>query len=95
MLTKANIKFLKSLGAKLELTYQVGKKGLTDTAIEMFENAIKCHELIKVSVLKNVEGDIDQIANELATKLNAELVNTIGRTFLLYRKNPQNVKIRL
>ena len=61
----------------------------------MFDKALTAHELIKIDVMKNVTTEIMELALDLSSKLKAEVVNVIGRTILLYRKNPKNPKIKL
>ena len=95
MLTSGEKKTLKSLANTLETKYQLGKSGITDTSVDMFDKALTAHELIKIDVMKNVTTEIMELALDLSSKLKAEVVNVIGRTILLYRKNPKNPKIKL
>lgn len=95
MLTSADKKTLKGIANTLETKYQLGKSGITDTAVDMFDKALTAHELIKIDVMKNVTTEIMELALDLSSKLKAEVVNVIGRTILLYRKNPKNPKIKL
>lgn len=95
MLTSADKKTLKGIANTLETKYQLGKSGITDTSVDMFDKALTAHELIKIDVMKNVTTEIMELALDLSGKLKAEVVNVIGRTILLYRKNPKNPKIKL
>ena len=95
MLSSGDKKTLKSIGNTLETKYQLGKSGITDTSVDMFDKALTAHELIKIDVMKNVTTEIMELALDLSSKLKAEVVNVIGRTILLYRKNPKNPKINL
>ena len=95
MLTSGEKKTLKSLANTLETKYQLGKSGITDTSVDMFDKALTAHELVKIDVMKNVTTEIMELALDLSSKLKAEVVNVIGRTILLYRKNPKNPKIKL
>ncbi len=95
MLTSADKKTLKGIANTLETKYQLGKSGITDTSVDMFDKALTAHELIKIDVMKNVTTEIMELALDLSSKLKAEVVNVIGRTILLYRKNPKNPKIKL
>lgn len=67
----------------------IGKEYLNANSIANLEAAIDHHELIKVSLLKSVNGDIKDVSAILCSKLNAESVQMIGRTIVLYRKNPK------
>ena len=95
MLTSADKKTLKGIANTLETKYQLGKSGITETSVDMFDKALTAHELIKIDVMKNVTTEIMELALDLSSKLKAEVVNVIGRTILLYRKNPKNPKIKL
>ena len=94
MLSSSDKKTLKSLANTLEHKYQLGKSGITDTAIDMFDKALTANELIKIDVMKSVTTEIMELALDLSSKLKAEIVNVIGRTILLYRRNPKNQKIK-
>lgn len=95
MLSSNDKKTLKSIANTLENKYQLGKNGILDTAVDMFDKALTANELIKIDVMKSVTAEIMELALDLSSKLNAEVVNVIGRTILLYRKNPKNSKIKL
>ena len=95
MLTSADKKTLKGIANTLETKYQLGKSGITETSVDMFDKALTAHELIKIDVMKNVTTEIMELALDLSSKLKAEIVNVIGRTILLYRRNPKNPKIKL
>lgn len=95
MLNSNEKKTLKSLANTLTIKYQLGKNEITDSSIDMFDKALTAHELIKIDVMKSVTTEIMQLALDLSTKLKAEIVNVIGRTIILYRKNPKNPKIKL
>ena len=84
---------LKGLANTLKIKYQIGKNEITDTLISMLDKALTAHELIKVDVMKSVTSEIMQIALDISSKLNADIVQILGRTILLYRKNEKNPKI--
>ncbi len=95
MLTNAQKKQLKGLGSTLKIKYQVGKNGLTDSVFDVLDKALTANELIKVEVMKSVDTPIMEIALDLGSKLNAEVVQIIGKTILLFRLNKANNKIKL
>ena len=67
----------------------VGKEGMTPTVVGALDDALRTHELVKVQLTRNFE-DIKpkDAAHEMAAAVGAEVVQTIGRTFTLYRENP-------
>ena len=95
MLTSNDKKTLKSIANTLETKYQLGKSGITDTSVDMFDKALTAHELIKIDVMKNVTTEIMQIALDISSRENADIVQIVGRTIVLYRKHEKNPKIKL
>lgn len=95
MLTSNEKRQLKRLAAGLTIKYQLGKNQINDNVIDLFEKAIVSHELIKIDVMKNVSTSIMSLALDLSSKLNADVVQVVGRVIVLYRRNNKNPKIRL
>lgn len=91
MLNNQQKQTLRSLGNRLNASVQIGKEGLSNNVIDMAERSIVAHDLIKVSVLKTCQSPIRELALDLASQTNSDLVFIIGRTFLLYRKGKQNL----
>lgn len=77
--------YLKSLASKLDPSVQIGKDGLTPENTQAMREAIDANELIKVGVLQNCFDDITQMAQTAASRTHSELVQVIGRKFVLYR----------
>ena len=95
MLTNSQKKQLKALANTLDIKYQIGKLGLTDTVLDTFDKALDAHELIKISVLKSLDTPIMEIALDLSAKLHAEVVQVLGRSIVLFRINKEKNKIKL
>lgn len=87
MLSKEEKKKLSGLASTIDTKYQIGKNGINDNVLMLFDKALEAHELIKISVLKNCDIETSALAIECSTKLNAEVVNIIGRVIILYRKS--------
>jgi RNA-binding protein len=66
----------------------VGHQGLTDTLMQTLDDALRTHELVKVALAKTTDVKPKDAAHEIAEKLGADVVQTIGRTCTLYRDNP-------
>lgn len=73
------------------LKFPVGKGTIDDNVIEMLNNAITKHELIKVSFLKSALQlvTLEELVLDLSSGLHCEIVQIIGNTALLYKKNPK------
>ena len=95
MLSKSQVKFLKSLSNTVENKYQVGKNEITDTLVDMLSKALDKYELIKVCVNQSVKELKNEFAENLRMSLHAELVQVIGGVIVLYRKNLREPKIKL
>lgn len=87
MLTSKQRSKLKSMASKLDTIMQIGKDGITDNLIRSLSQALEARELIKVSVLNNCESSARELCAELAEKLFAEPVQTIGNKIVLYRRS--------
>ena len=78
---------LKAKAHHLKPVVLLGSKGLTPAVIEETNIALTAHELIKVKINGAEKADRQIIATELSQQLQAELVQLIGNTAILYRKN--------
>lgn len=87
--------YLRALANPLEAIVHVGKGGFSDTIVKQAEDALTARELIKGKVLESAPQTARDIAEALAESTNAAVVQVIGRTFVLYRRNPKEPKITL
>jgi len=95
MLTGKQKGFLRSLGHSLDPIIQLGKGGVGENLLKQVEDALEARELIKGRVLNNCLEEPAEIAAELAASSGAELVQVIGRNFLLYRRAKEKPVIEL
>lgn len=95
MLTGKQKRFLRSKAHHLNPIFQVGKGGVNENMIKQIDDVLEARELIKVSVLQNCEEDKDTVAEKLSTGSNAELVQVIGNTIVLYKESIENKQIQL
>ena len=87
--------YLKSLASNLNPVFQVGKSSLTPELTEAIGEAFNKNELIKVAVLKNCADDPDEIAQMVAERTHSQLVQVIGKKFVLYKPDKDKPKIQL
>lgn len=96
MFTSKQRSKLRSMAQTIEPIGQVGKGGISENMIQAFSNALDARELIKITLLNNSDEDVRSVAEELASRLNAEVVCTIGHKIVLYRystrKNFNHIK---
>lgn len=87
---------LRSLAHHLKPVAQVGKEGITEAAVRAVEVAFNTRELLKVKVQEAAPLNVREAGDELAARVEgAHLVQTIGRTAVLYRPHPEKPEIRL
>ncbi|MEG0176508.1 ribosome assembly RNA-binding protein YhbY [Anaerorhabdus sp.] len=89
MLTGKQKSYLRSLGNTRRALFQIGKEGLSYNLYRTIEDSLEAHELVKVSVLKTCDTDFKELAFDLAMNTHSEVVQTIGRTILLYRESKE------
>lgn len=94
MISKEEKKQLKALAYKIQVRYQIGKNEITDSLICMLDNALTARELIKIDVMHGYTNDIMVLALDLASQLNAEIIQVLGRVIVLYRRNNKHPKIQ-
>lgn len=87
MITTKQRAYLRGLGNALDPVVQVGKDGLNENVITSVQLLLQARELIKIKVLKNCEMTAREIADNLSSMLNADIVQLIGAIIILYKKS--------
>lgn len=64
---------------------QTGNKGITDALVAEIDLALEHHELLKIRLAGAERDDRKQMTAELAERLQAEVVGSIGAVVILYR----------
>ena len=95
MLTEHQKKHLRGLGHRLKPVLMIGEAGLSEGVRAEFEQTLEHHELIKVKVRVGDRAERDRLIRDLCTTGGAELVQRIGNTALVFRRNPEQNKIAL
>ena len=80
---------LRSEAHHLSVRVQVGDGGLTPALLGSLDDVLRTHALVKCQVSKAGELSAKEAAQQAATQLKAEIIQVIGRTFTLYRENPE------
>ncbi|WP_128895877.1 ribosome assembly RNA-binding protein YhbY [Longirhabdus pacifica] len=86
MLTGKQKRYLRSLAHHLDPIFQVGKGGVNDHLITHIKEAIETRELMKISILNNNMDDRNEVAEEIAKRSDAQLVQLIGKTIVIYKQ---------
>lgn len=89
-LTKKQTKQLRTLANSLKPLLYVGKNDVSEAAIRQADDTIERHELIKCAVQNGSGLTAGQAADQLADALGADVVQTIGNRFVLYRRSKRD-----
>ncbi len=95
MLTSKQRAYLRSMANTIEPIVHMGKGELTDAILKQADDALTAREIIKGKVLETAPLTSREAAEQISAAVGAEVVQVIGRTFVLYRRNPKQPKIEL
>ncbi len=87
MLTNKQKSFLRSMANTRGSLVQIGKDGVTYNLVQSLELALTAHELVKVNLLKTCPVLVREVALDLASQTNSEIVQIIGKTIVFYKKS--------
>ena len=89
MLNSKQRAFLRGAANDYECVLFVGKGGLSDEIINQAKGALKTRELIKCKALEASPLTSREAADQIAEATGSEVVQVIGRVFVLYKRNPE------
>ena len=95
MITSKQRAQLRGLAMNEDTIIQIGKGGITDSVVESVSAALKARELVKGKVLENSMLTAREVCDALCEACKAEPVQGIGTKFVLYKRNPNDIKIDL
>lgn len=87
MITTKQRAFLRGLGNALDPVMQIGKDGITDNVLNGVNLLLEARELVKFKMLRNCDEDAKTLANEIAQRVGADVVQVIGNIFILYKRS--------
>lgn len=90
MLTGKQKSYLRALAQTRKALFQIGKDGISTNMIHTVSDSLEAHELVKLALLKTCAVDIRQAALDMSAATHSEIVQVIGRTFVLYRRSKKN-----
>jgi RNA-binding protein len=79
---------LKARAHALEPIVQIGKTGVQDSVVAAVDTALTAHELIKVKINDAERDEREEIAETLATRTGAAIVQRVGKIVVLWRPRP-------
>lgn len=95
MLTSKQRAFLRGQANSMDTILMVGKGGVSEDVIKQADTALTARELIKCKALETAPHSARETAEEIAQRVEADVVQVIGTKFILYRKNAKEPKIVL
>ncbi len=95
MITSKQRAFLRGLANSKKSTFQIGKGGVSDVQIDLINQALEKHEIVKIHLLENALADVKEICHEVSALTKAEEVQVIGSRFVLYKQSRENKTIDL
>ncbi len=84
-------RYLRSLAVNEKAIFQIGKDGLSLNLFNSIKEALKTRELVKISVLKTCELDMNEIIVEICANTSSELVQKIGKTIVIYKQSKDKI----
>jgi RNA-binding protein len=87
-LTTKQLAYLRGLGQSLRPQLHVGHGGYSAGMQQALEDLFRGRELVKVRILNTSDEKPKQLAASMAEAARAVLVGVVGKTFVLYRPNP-------
>ncbi len=87
--------YLKSLGHNLKPLSQVGKDGITENYLNDLNQLLEDHELVKISFLESFAEPLEESAQEIIDRSDAEFIQLIGRKLLIYRQSRTNPMLEI
>ena len=80
-------KQLRAIGHGLRPVVIVGQKGISETLLAETDRSLSDHELIKIKLASADRDQRKQQIDEICSSCKAELVQTVGKIALVFRKN--------
>ena len=84
--------YLKSLAMTMDPILQLGKGSITPEFTASVQEALQARELIKINVLQNCADDPRTLAEILAERTRAQVVQVIGKKIVLYKEGKDEKK---
>lgn len=95
MLSSKQRAFLRSMATSITPIAQIGKGGASPEVVASINEALESRELVKISVLENCLEDIREISSVVGERTKSDVVQVIGRKFVLYRQSKTKPVIEL
>lgn len=95
MLSKTQIKFLRKLAHELNPVILLGQHGFTEAVLNELKIALDHHELVKIKLSGSDRDQRDALIADICEQSQSEVVQAIGKTVTVFRRNNKNPVIEL
>ena len=95
MLSKTQIKFLRKLAHDLNPVILLGQHGFTEAVLNELIIALDHHELVKIKLSGSDRDQRDELINTICEQSQSEVVQAIGKTVTIFRRNAKKPVIEL
>ena len=94
-MTSKQRSYLKGLAMTMDPIFQLGKSSLTPENTQAIAEALEARELIKINVLQICADDPNELAQIVAERTHSQVVQVIGKKFVLDKESKNKKKIEL
>lgn len=88
-------KFLKGIAHHLNPVIIIGNNGVTESLMAELDSSLSRHELLKVKIASAERDERPEIIQYLVENTGALLVQTIGKTCVLFRQKEKDSEFTL
>ena len=81
---------LRARAHHLNPVVSIGAAGLSDAVLAELDRALDSHELVKLRVAADDRVQRKALVEDLCRRAQAELIQRIGHTAVIYRKRPED-----
>lgn len=87
MLSKSEIKFLRTKAHDLQANILMGQKGLHESLLEEIEIALRSHELVKIKLVAEDKKAMQTLLDKINDHCQSETVLFVGHTASIFKEN--------
>ena len=85
-LTSSEKNILRKQAHSLKPVVLIGQHGINESVIAEIDSSLNAHELVKIRCRGSDKEKFSEQCTQVENRLHAEVVQKIGSTFVLYRK---------
>ncbi len=89
MLSGKEKRALRARANQLKAELWIGREGISAGTITALQNSFHTKDLVKIKLQDNCPQDKKTVAEELCQAVDAQLVQILGNTILLFRPLPE------